>query len=90
MSLCGSRVCDIDLIFFQASYFIGIGANVVLCIQYLPDKCVIGSDEVSLFLSHYNVQFWFGRNLNAAILSNSKLLINDEPKKKSSFNYPNC
>ncbi|KAK7580702.1 hypothetical protein V9T40_001331 [Parthenolecanium corni] len=30
-----------------ASYFIGIGANVVLCIQYLPDKCVIGSDELS-------------------------------------------
>lgn len=41
-------------IFLQASYFIGIGANVVLCIQYLPDKCVIGSDEVSF--SYFNLK----------------------------------
>ncbi|XP_065199843.1 uncharacterized protein raw isoform X2 [Planococcus citri] len=30
-----------------ASYYLGVGADIVLCIQQLPDQCVIGSDKLS-------------------------------------------
>lgn len=33
-----------------AAHYIGLGYNVVLCVQMLPEFCIIGSERVSVFL----------------------------------------
>lgn len=38
--------------YLQASYYIGLQCNVVLCIQFLPDDCVINNEKV-------NINFFF-------------------------------
>lgn len=39
-----------------AAHYIGLGYNVVLCIQMLPESIKIGNDEVSIFNKHFNNQ----------------------------------
>lgn len=40
---------------FQASYYLGVGADMVLCIQQLPEQCEIGSDKVRLMIVQFIV-----------------------------------
>lgn len=35
-----------------AAHYIGLGYNVVLCVQMLPEFCVIGNDRVTIILSY--------------------------------------
>lgn len=36
-----------------AAHYIGLGYNVVLCVQMLPDNCTIGNDQVIFFNFHF-------------------------------------
>lgn len=38
-----------------AAHYIGLGYNVVLCVQMLPEFCIIGNDTVSIFLPCINL-----------------------------------
>jgi len=47
-----------------AAHYIGMGYNVVLCIQMLPDNCAIGNDKVSCCLLLLVVALHFDSNLS--------------------------
>lgn len=40
-----------------AAHYIGLGYNVVLCIQMLPEDCTIGNDKVNIF-ANLLCKFW--------------------------------
>ena len=64
-----------------AAHYIGLGYNVVLCVQMLPDNCNIGNDQVcyalkKFFSNNFTHKFYFYSF--SSLHQQSKIIIEDD------------